>query len=211
MAKFSDLSPLSIGNTIQLVGAIWSGENHTYLCMFPGEEGEIHATGGEDISFKNGEWWSKVEILNMTTQEWEQFIQQTDKLDIEALVETPEGQVIKAIIRKSQRQIAQNVSWAVFKRDGYRCCYCGRDDVPLTVDHLVLWEEGGPSIEENLLSACRKCNKTRGNTPYAKWLNHPYYKQVSRNLTEKQSSLNQLKALSLSSIPITPQQPSKRK
>ena len=58
----------------------------------------------------------------------------------------------KAVIRKCQRNIEQGVSWNVFRRDGYACRYCGNKEVPLTVDHLVLWEESGPSTEANLVS-----------------------------------------------------------
>lgn len=194
MAKFSDLNLLSVGNTIQIVGAIWEGEGHTYLCVFP--EGKLE---------------HPPEVLEMTLEEWQKFIHQTDVLDVEALTQTPEGKVVKAIIRKSERQVAQGVSWAVFKRDGYKCRYCGRDDVPLTVDHLVLWEEGGPSTEANLVAADRTCNKRRGNLPYAQWLEHPYYKKVSAALTEEQRLANRKLQDTLGAIPRTVHQPSKRK
>ena len=194
MAKFSDLNLLSVGNTIQIVGAIWEGEGHTYLCVFP--EGKLE---------------HPPEVLEMTLEEWQAFIHQTDVLDMEGLVQTPEGKVVKAIIRKSERQIAQGVSWAVYKRDGYKCAYCSRDDVPLTVDHLVLFEEGGPSTEANLLSSCRKCNKVRANTQYADWLKHPYYRKVSQGLTPERRAANEALVATLSTIPKTVHQPTKRK
>jgi 5-methylcytosine-specific restriction endonuclease McrA len=37
----------------------------------------------------------------------------------------------------------------------------------------------GASVEDNLITACRKCNKTRGNMLYEDWLNSDYYKKVS--------------------------------
>jgi hypothetical protein len=40
------------------------------------------------------------------------------------------------------------------------------------------------------VSACRKCNKTRGRTQYAEWLNDPYYHKVSRALSETQKAEN---------------------
>ncbi|GAG09150.1 unnamed protein product, partial [marine sediment metagenome] len=83
----------------------------------------------------------------------------------------------------------------------YKCRYCGRDDVPLTVDHLVLWEDGGPSIEENLVSACRKCNKKRGNTEYSDWLQHPYYLKVSAALLPCHQEKNEKLAPTLPGIP----------
>jgi hypothetical protein len=178
--KFEDLNLLSIGNTIQLVGAVYAGEGQTICVMVPGEElpmGEIR-----EIEFP------AVDELKMSHAEWKKFLRQTDILEVEALVEDPENKgYAKAIIRKTGRQIDQNTSWKVYRRDGFMCRYCGRQggEIPLTVDHLVTWEDGGPSTEENLVAACKKCNKTRGNMPYAKWLNDPYYKRVSRGLIMK--------------------------
>ncbi len=88
----------------------------------------------------------------------------------------------------------------MFKRDGYACRYCGRDDVPLTVDHLVCWESGGPSTEANLVSACRKCNKIRGNTPYADWLSHEYYVRSARGLSKAVQEANAAVSGTLGSI-----------
>jgi len=184
--KFSELKLLDVGNTIQLAGAIWVGQHMTLLCYFPGEEPEVN--------------WP-VETLDMTLDEWQQFIRQTDILETEVLAQAKDGKLTKIILRKSARQISQGVSWQVFKRDRYACRYCGRDDVPLTVDHLVLWEEGGPSIEKNLLSACRKCNKKRGNLPYDEWLKHPYYLKVSANMSDLDRSINAAIADRLKDIP----------
>jgi 5-methylcytosine-specific restriction endonuclease McrA len=87
-------------------------------------------------------------------------------------------------VRKSQRQIDSKVQWDCFRRDKYKCVYCNRDDVPLTIDHIMTWENGGPTTVENLVTACKKCNKTRGNTPYGDWLESDYYKQVSKNVPQ---------------------------
>jgi 5-methylcytosine-specific restriction endonuclease McrA len=119
---------------------------------------------------------------------------------VEVMRTAVDGTVTKAILRKSQRLIEQRVSWAVFKRDGYRCRYCGAEGVPLTVDHLVLWEDGGPSVEENLVSACRPCNKTRGNMSYGDWLHSRYYRQKSSKLTPEGREANDKLLSTLNSI-----------
>jgi hypothetical protein len=170
--KLADINLLAIGNTIPLTGAIYQGEGKTYLAFFPGE------------SLTNGDKTTEVIPLEMDPGEWETFLRQTDLQETEMLTKAKDGTVTKAIVRKCERNIAQTVSWKVFKRDGYACRYCAADDTPLTVDHLVLWEEGGPSTEANLVAACKKCNKTRGNTQYADWLRHPHYLRVSANLSE---------------------------
>lgn len=87
----------------------------------------------------------------------------------------------KTVLRKSQRQIDQKIAWEVFKRDDYRCVYCGHDNLPLTVDHLVLWEEMGNTVAENLVSACKKCNHTRGNKSLTEFLKSDYYLSLNHS------------------------------
>ena len=74
--------------------------------------------------------------------------------------------------------------------------------MPLTVDHLICWESMGPSIEANLVSSCRKCNKNRGETPYDQWLDHPYYREVSSGLTETVKAENIAVLATLPRIPL---------
>lgn len=182
--EFGDLKLYSIGDTIQMAGAIWQGEGKTYLCFFPKDENDL-----------------PLEVLHMTEEQWIAFLRQTDILETEVLTKTTDGKLAKAIIRKSQRQIDQNVSWTVYRRDRYACRYCGNDKVPLTVDHLVCWEEGGPSIPENLVSCCKKCNRVRGDLAYEKWLQHEYYQNVSRNLTPAGREANMALVATLDKIP----------
>lgn len=167
--KLKELDLLKVGNTIQMAGAVFAGEGEVYLVMFPDEHG--HDT-------------KAIVTLELDTTEWTAFLRQTDLLEVEILAKASDGTLAKAIVRKSQRQIDAAVSWRVFRRDEYRCRYCGRNDVPLTVDHLVRWEEGGPSIEANLLSACKKDNRTRGDMSYAQWLRSTHYKDLSKNLAD---------------------------
>jgi hypothetical protein len=214
MIKFKDLDLLSIGNTIQLVGAIWAGNGKMYLCMFPGEHGSVSDFEGNDITGfvpTSGDETVFAETLNMSLAEWETFLRQTDIMETEVLTEAEDSTVTKAIMRKSTRQISQIISWEVYRRDGYKCRYCGQSDVPLTVDHLVLWEEGGPSIVGNLVAVDKRCNMTRGNLPYAQWLEHPYYKRVSANLTEDQREANRRLVETLDAIPRMLHKQSKRK
>jgi hypothetical protein len=152
----------------------------------------------------------EVEILHLTAADWQDFLRQSDLLETEVLAQAKDGPVTKAIIRKSQRTISQNTSWQVFRRDGFRCRYCGSENKPLTVDHLVLWEEGGPSTEANLASACRDCNKARGNMPYDTWLQSPYYRRASAGLSPEVQRLNQGVATTLPSIPRMVHKPSHR-
>lgn len=180
------LNIYKIGDTIQMVGAIYADAEQAYVCLFPEDHDAV------DLPMVS---------IEMGTEDWQKFLRQTDLMEVEILSRASDGTLAKAIARKSARQIEQSVAWKVYKRDGYRCRYCGKDDVPLTVDHLVRWEEGGPSIEANLLSADRKCNKTRGDISYVDWLKHPYYLQVSRNLTPEVRAANEAIVGTLDNIP----------
>jgi len=160
-----DLNILEVGSLIQIGGAIWSGNGNIYIAPLP----------DEDLK-------GKLRVLRMDTAQWERFLNQSDVLDVRG-----PG---KAILRKSQRQIDQHVAWQVFERDGYRCRYCGIK-APLTVDHIILWEQGGATVIDNLLAADRRCNKLRGNMEYNEWLDSPDYARVSVALDSMQRLKNE--------------------
>lgn len=50
----------------------------------------------------------------------------------------------------------------ILRRDGNRCQYCGRGDLPLTVDHIIPKTRGGEDSWENLVCACIRCNNKKG-------------------------------------------------
>lgn len=182
--KFRDIDVYAFGNTIHMVGSIFAGDGRAYLCFLPEEGMEL-----------------PLEALEMDTEDWKTLIRQTDLMETPILQRTPDGALAKVILRKSSRIVDANINWKCFRRDEYRCRYCGNDQVALTVDHLVSWEDGGPSIEENMLTSCRKCNKKRGNLSYAEWLNHPHYLKMSTQLTEKVRSANEALVPTLGAIP----------
>ena len=171
---FKDFPLADVGNSIQLVGGIWASEKEAHLFYFP----------------EYGSTYEEIHGMGISKEDWKALLRQSDLLEAEVLSKCEDGKLYKAVVRKCQRNIDQQVSWNVFRRDGYACRYCARDTVPLTVDHLVLWEEGGPSTEANLVASCKKCNKTRGNVQYADWLNHGYYRRVAENLTQAQRQIN---------------------
>lgn len=197
LLRLDQIDLLKFGHTIQMAGAVYVGEGKVFLAMFPDDKEQV-GDGAE------------IATLDMTLDDWQKFLRQTDLLETEIWTRASDGTLAKAIARKSQRQISQGVSWAVYKRDSYKCRYCADDDVPLTVDHLVLWEEGGPSTEANLVAACRRCNKTRGNTQYAAWLEHPHYRKVSKNLDAATRQANTALVETLGSIPRQVHQPTHR-
>jgi hypothetical protein len=192
--KLSDIDLRDVGNEIVMVGALYQGKGECFVVMFPDERLERNDAPDE---------------MPLTRAEWEEFLRQADHLDTEVDVTDADGLVRKAILRKSQRQIDTYVSAFVYERDGYACRYCGRRGIPLTVDHLVLWEERGATVPENLVTACRKDNKTRGRMHYADWLRFPYYLRVSAALTPEQRAANEALVATLPGIPLVNRQRSR--
>jgi 5-methylcytosine-specific restriction endonuclease McrA len=186
----SDINLHDIGDTIQLAGAVYADrDQRLLLCLFP----DMPAAAELPIV-----------RLEMGASDWERFIRQSDLLETTVVARAKDGTTEKAVWRKSQRNIDQVITWRVFRRDGYACRYCGKDDVPLTVDHIILWEEGGPTIERNLTAACRKCNRVRGRTPIEAWLRHPYYLEVSKDLPPEVKAANNALPGQVAAIPRLP-------
>jgi 5-methylcytosine-specific restriction endonuclease McrA len=51
-----------------------------------------------------------------------------------------------------------------------RCAYCGAEDVPLQVEHIVAKDRGGSDRVSNLCLACVRCNQAKGNRPIEEFL-----------------------------------------
>ena len=55
----------------------------------------------------------------------------------------------------------------IFKRDRFRCVYCGVVKLPeeLTLDHVQPKMRGGDRSEGNMVTACTPCNTEKGGSP----------------------------------------------
>ena len=51
-----------------------------------------------------------------------------------------------------------------------RCAYCGAENVPLEIEHVVPRSRGGSNRASNLTLACRDCNEKKGNRPIQEFL-----------------------------------------
>lgn len=60
-----------------------------------------------------------------------------------------------------RKPIPKSARFEVFKRDAFKCQYCGRSapDVILEVDHIVPVSAGGTNELLNLITSCRDCNR----------------------------------------------------
>lgn len=64
--------------------------------------------------------------------------------------------------------ISKKLRFDVFKRDEFRCVYCGAtpsETVVLECDHVVPVSDGGATDIDNLVTACFTCNRGKSATP----------------------------------------------
>ena len=67
-------------------------------------------------------------------------------------------------MKNKRKTISAKLRFEVFKRDGFRCQYCGRSapQVLLHVDHIEPVAEGGTNDLTNLITSCSECNLGKG-------------------------------------------------
>jgi hypothetical protein len=90
-----------------------------------------------------------------------QDIQEKSPVVTEILNPKESEPIIQEIVEKKPREpLSKKIRFEVFKRDSFKCQYCGRSapDVILNVDHIVPVAEGGTNDIMNLLTSCFDCN-----------------------------------------------------
>lgn len=102
--------------------------------------------------------------ITPTIEDWCELLRNSDNPRI---YEQGPDNTIKAIHRKVERSIGGSVQQMVWRRDGYQCMYCGAEmgthGVVLSADHWIPVDLGGADTDDNLITACRMCNKRKGN------------------------------------------------
>jgi hypothetical protein len=91
------------------------------------------------------------------------------------------------------REPSKRIRFEVFKRDSFKCQYCGRTPpaIILEVDHINPKANGGKSDINNYVTACFDCNRGKGPVPLDQV---PSSLQV--NIAEMKERQAQLKAYS---------------
>lgn len=101
--------------------------------------------------------------------EFIKWVEEDDETKERELISPREENNKNQIIHKTNRQISDRMRFRILMRDGFSCQSCGRSPinergVKLHVDHIMPWSKGGETIEENLITKCKKCNLGKGNT-----------------------------------------------
>jgi hypothetical protein len=86
--------------------------------------------------------------------------------------------------------ISKKMRFEVFKRDGFKCGYCGQEPpaVILEVDHIEPKSKGGKDDINNYITSCFDCNRGKKNIPLDK-----IAPQIGQNLEVLKEKEEQLK------------------
>lgn len=70
-------------------------------------------------------------------------------------------------MKAKRKSTGTRLRFEVFKRDGFRCVYCGATPMQasLQADHVVPVAEGGETTAENLVTSCATCNAGKSDVP----------------------------------------------
>ena len=160
-----------IGSLLKIDGLIIAGSGGMAMLLLPSSS---YKQEGADIQYIE-----EIVEMNLSLEEWSDFLQRSD---------VPELMMPgKAFHRKARYEISGHVQQKVWKADGFACVYCNRPmgEVQLTIDHFIPLELGGENNTKNYLSACRKCNKDKGNTHPSKWCDPQKFLELQHYLVKR--------------------------
>lgn len=114
-----------------------------------------------DYTFLNIVSWKRA--LKMVFKEKVEVLKYSENTIRCGETEIPIPTVMKLIkiIRTIYRNRVPFTKKNIMVRDKYECAYCGSRR-ELTIDHIIPSSRGGKTNFENCITACRKCNNTKG-------------------------------------------------
>lgn len=77
----------------------------------------------------------------------------------------------------------------LLEKFGRKCCYCGKENVPLEVEHIIPKSRGGTDRIDNLCLACRDCNQRKGNQT-AEEFGYPHIQEQVKESLKDASVIN---------------------
>jgi 5-methylcytosine-specific restriction endonuclease McrA len=94
------------------------------------------------------------------------FSHQLHRFDTQKL-ENPE---ISGVEYQQGELFGYEVREYLLEKWGRKCAYCGKEDVPLQIEHIVPKSKGGSDRVSNLTLACDPCNQAKGNQSASEFL-----------------------------------------
>lgn len=97
------------------------------------------------------------------------------------LMENPD---IQGIEYQRGALMGYEVKEYLLERDGRKCAYCKKENVPLEVEHIQPRSRGGSDRVSNLTIACRPCNQAKNNQTAAEFGHPDVQKNTKRTLKD---------------------------
>lgn len=72
----------------------------------------------------------------------------------------------------------------LLEKFGRKCCYCGKENIPLEIEHIIPKSRGGTDRIDNLCLACHECNQKKGNMTAEEFGYQEVQKQVKQTLKD---------------------------
>ena len=107
------------------------------------------------------------------------------KFDTQALVD-PE---ISGVEYQQGTLYGYEVREYLLEKWGRKCAYCGANDVPLQIEHLIPRSRGGTMRVDNLTLACGPCNQKKGNQTAAEF-GYPHLHAQARQSLRDAAAVN---------------------
>ena len=80
-----------------------------------------------------------------------------------------EDGILKMTRQTSFRKVMIEIAYQMKGRDVCQYCHMKFTKEEITIDHMFPIDFGGPTITNNLLPACKECNKEKGNMTYQQY------------------------------------------
>jgi HNH endonuclease/Protein of unknown function (DUF1376) len=164
----SELWAISNGDEFKAAMALWGRAwQQTPAGSLPNDERLLAAFSGA------GSRWKKVRAVALRG-----FVECSDgrlyHREIADNVNQAWAARLKILARFDRRLEMASGAWhevrtKVFHRDDFTCQYCGVRGVKLECDHVLPRSKGGKSHQENLVTACFKCNRSKGSKLIKEW------------------------------------------
>lgn len=72
-------------------------------------------------------------------------------------------EIYQSICKVERAKVTNKMRFAIYSRDGYRCCRCG-SKYNLEIDHIIPIAKGGKTTFDNLQTLCHRCNVLKGDS-----------------------------------------------
>ncbi|MBE2928877.1 RNA-guided endonuclease IscB [Anoxybacillus flavithermus] len=77
----------------------------------------------------------------------------------------------------------------LLEKFGRKCCYCGKEGVPLEIEHTIPKSRGGTDRVDNLCLACHDCNQRKGSKT-AEEFGYPHIQEMVKKTLKDASVVN---------------------